>query len=327
MGKTGDDQFEVRLGRIRSASGHKRVQGFFKSMGRRAGMTSGRVRRSGGRHQRQSATSFHRRVIVKVSIIRMNGKGAAAQRLHLTYIQRDSAARENEHGGLYDRGSDNVDAKSFEEHGADDRHQFRIIVSPEDALEMADLKAFTRDLMRAMETDLDTKLNWVAADHYDTGQPHTHIVVRGKRDDGRDLVIPKRYVAHGIRGRAQELVSLELGPVSQIEGRQRIARMTDQERLTELDRGLLRRAEEHVVDLSEAPRHGQVWRRQLEKTAPENPDFTGTCRAAWQRPLADQFRRRNYVKAHGGARRYYQNHAPGDVGDRAAAVDPWRVYI
>src|SRR5438552_5887455 len=33
----------------------------------------------------------------------------------------------------------------------------------------------TRDLMRQMETDLGTKLDWIAVDHHNTGHPHTHI--------------------------------------------------------------------------------------------------------------------------------------------------------
>ncbi|MBV9562501.1 MAG: hypothetical protein JOY90_18975 [Bradyrhizobium sp.] len=39
------------------------------------------------------------------------------------------------------------------------------------------MKPFLRDLMRQMEEDLGTKLDWVAADHFNTGHPHSHIVV------------------------------------------------------------------------------------------------------------------------------------------------------
>ena len=130
---------------------------------------------------------------------------------------------------------------------------------------MSDLSGFTRDLMSEMEKDLGTKLEWVAADHYDTGQPHTHIVVRGKRDDGTDLMMPKDYVSRGIRMRAQELVEIELGPVPEIEGRERFARMVRQHRLTALDRQMMRGASDGVIDVSAPARRGQVWRRQLER--------------------------------------------------------------
>ncbi len=130
---------------------------------------------------------------------------------------------------------------------------------------MSDLKSFTRDLMGKLEKDLDTRLEWVAANHYDTGQPHVHIVMRGKRDDGRDLVIPRDYISRGIRACAQELVSLELGPVSELENRQRMQRMVQAERMTDIDRALFRRVRDDRLDLSKPVPSGQVWRRRLEK--------------------------------------------------------------
>ncbi len=194
----------------------------------------------------------------------MRGSGTAAQRQHLSYIARDNAASEKERGHVYDRFSDEADAKSFEERGIEDRHQFRVIVSPEDAHALEDLKSLTRNLMAEMERDLATRLDWVAADHFDTDNPHTHIVVGGKKDDGTDLVIPKQYVSHGIRARAQEMVTLELGPVSELEARTKIARQVHLGRLTQIDQNLIRQANNQIVDLSIAPTKGIAWRRPLE---------------------------------------------------------------
>lgn len=265
MAKDSDNHFEVKLGRIRSASGEKRVAGFLKQVGRNASRGTAGRRPGGGGRQRQSSSQFYRRVIVKISIVKMEGRGAAAQRLHLKYIERDSATPDGERGNLYSEQGKDVETKSFAERGVDDRHQFRVIVSPEDAAELADLKAFTRDLAKQIETDLGTKLDWVAADHYDTGQPHTHLVIRGKRDDRTDLVIPKDYVSKGIRERAQGLVTIELGPVPEIDGRTRMARMVQQQRLTQIDRRLFRSAQDGIVDASAPVRKGQVWRKQLDR--------------------------------------------------------------
>ena len=119
--------------------------------------------------------------------------------------------------------------------------------------------------MGQMEKDLETRLEWIAANHYDTGQPHVHIVMRGTREDGKDLVIPRDYISRGLRERAQELVSLELGPVSELEHRQRMQRMVQAERFTDLDRALLRRSRNGTLDLAKPVPSGQVWQRQLEK--------------------------------------------------------------
>jgi type IV secretory pathway VirD2 relaxase len=44
-----------------------------------------------------------------------------------------------------------------------------------------------------MERDLGTKLDWIAVDHYNTDNPHVHLLIRGKAEDGRDLVISRDY--------------------------------------------------------------------------------------------------------------------------------------
>jgi type IV secretory pathway VirD2 relaxase len=90
---------------------------------------------------------------------------------------------------LIDAASDDADGKAFAERCAEHRHDFRSIVSPEDAAQMADLPAFTRELMNDAKRDLGTKFDWVAVDHWNTDNPHVHVLVRGRADDGRDLVI------------------------------------------------------------------------------------------------------------------------------------------
>ena len=106
---------------------------------------------------------------------------------------------------------DAADTREFEERGRKDRHQFRFIVSPEDGEDIGELRAFTRQLMEQMERDLGTKLEWVAVDHWDTDDPHTHIVLRGKDDAGKDLIIAPDYISRGMQARARELATEWLG--------------------------------------------------------------------------------------------------------------------
>ena len=109
---------------------------------------------------------------------------------------------------MFDALSDEVDGDAFAARCEDDRHHFRFIVSPEDASEMADLRAFTRELLEDMASDLDTSLDWVAVDHWNTDNPHVHVLVRGVASDGRDLVIDRSYISEGMRARAQERVTI-----------------------------------------------------------------------------------------------------------------------
>jgi type IV secretory pathway VirD2 relaxase len=193
----------------------------------------------------QSFVPGSRRVIVKARIVRHQHPMTAAK-AHLRYIQRDGVTRDGEAGTLYSRDHDDADGNAFLVRSDGERHQFRLIIAAEDGAKLADLKPFIRDLMAKMEEDLGAKLDWVAVDHHNTGHPHTHVVIRGRDDRGRDLVIAKSYITHGIRAQAQRLVSLELGPETQIERLAKLKLETAAPRLTRIDRSISREAKENI---------------------------------------------------------------------------------
>jgi len=230
---SGDNPFNMRLGRIFSPNGTGRFVSFAGQVRRAAQKSS---RSSGGRSRRQGAVAeqyFSRRVIVKVHLVKMGAYGKDAQRHHLDYIQRDSAAREGETGLLYSRDEVMIDGEAFHERGMDDRHQFRVIVSPEDGKELGDLRSYTRNVMAQMERDLGTKLDWVAANHYDTANPHSHVVIRGVTDKGSTLIIPRDYISHGMREAAEHIATLELGPSTQIDVAKKLALSVRHDRVIE----------------------------------------------------------------------------------------------
>jgi type IV secretory pathway VirD2 relaxase len=93
--------------------------------------------------------------------------------------------------------------------------------------------------MQQMETDLGTKLDWIAVKHHNTGHPHTHIVLRGVTEDGKTLNIAGDYIAYGIRERASEIVTRELGRQTELEAMKQLEREVDADRFTGLDRMLI----------------------------------------------------------------------------------------
>ncbi|WP_428393471.1 DUF3363 domain-containing protein [Lichenicoccus sp.] len=192
-----------------------------------------------------------RRVVVKARLVVHAQAAPGSTAAHLRYIQRDSVTREGAPGQAYSATQDVADTEAFEARVVGDRHEFRFIVSPEDAAEIGDLKGYTRDLMARMEADLGSKLDWVAVDHWDTDNPHTHVVLRGVDETGRDLIIARDYISHGLRGRASELATDVLGPQTELEMRDRMTRELGHERWTGLDRQLAERARDGVVDLRE----------------------------------------------------------------------------
>nr|WP_249296670.1 DUF3363 domain-containing protein [Acidiphilium multivorum] len=173
--------------------------------------------------------------------MRVGSRGAA---VHLRYLQRDGVTRDGARGRLYSATSDRADGSAFLDRAEGDPRQFRLIVAAEDGPQLSDLRSFTRDLMHQVEQDLATQLDWVAVDHFNTGHPHTHIVIRGVDELGENLIIAGVYLAHGIRERASELATIELGPETMLERQQKLSREIDQERLIRIDRALLREAGE-----------------------------------------------------------------------------------
>ncbi|MDE2063712.1 MAG: DUF3363 domain-containing protein [Bradyrhizobium sp.] len=258
---TGSDDFRVRPGRIRStrsprsksflAQALKATQkaGGFSRGGSRRGSTFGR-----GRAASLAASRFlnnsARGAIVKARVVRRT-RSPGALRAHIGYLQRDGVTRDGEAGRLFDAAGDEADGRAFAERCEGDRHHFRFIVSPDDAGELSSLRSFTRELMDQASRDLGSPLDWVAIDHWNTEHPHIHILVRGRADDGKDLVISRDYISVGLRARAGDLVTRELGPRTELENRQRLETDMTAERWTRIDRVLARQAgaADGVVDL------------------------------------------------------------------------------
>jgi type IV secretory pathway VirD2 relaxase len=262
-----DDEFDIRPGRSRDSGARSyrkasTLVGRVLQVSRRAGYTPLGSRRTGGGTGRlgrgkraalqRRRSAFQRRVVIKARVVRHRGTAFRSAPLarHIAYLERDGVTRDGSDGRMFDAGSDHADGEAFAQRCEEDRHHFRFIVSPEDASEMADLRALTREMMDDMARDLDTSLDWVAVDHWNTDNPHIHVLVRGVASDGRDLVIDRAYISEGLRARAEERVTIELGPRSERDIHNALRREVDAERWTSLDRRLQRQRDDlGVVDL------------------------------------------------------------------------------
>lgn len=260
---TQDDDVEPRLGKIRTR-GSKRGPRYLHQVLRAVALAGG-IQRNSGMPRRSTfngsrigrgsgvgrvlasrdryAAYRQRRVIIKSRIVKLAGNAIKGAQAHLRYIQRDGVTRDGQPGQLYSADLDRVDGKAFLARSDGDRHQFRFIVSAEDGVDYGDLKPLIRRLMQQMEEDLGTELDWVAVDHYNTGHPHSHVIVRGKTDRNTDLIIAREYVTEGMRERAAEIVRLDLGPRSDVEIEDRLRDEVNQDRFTSIDRTLLREQE------------------------------------------------------------------------------------
>jgi type IV secretory pathway VirD2 relaxase len=259
--KQPEDDLHIRPGRIRDkgrgAARPKTFVGQVMQAARKAGHTGkgfGRKgQNSGSRFGRGRSAALalslrtsSRRAVIKARVVRHQGSKFRSAPLakHVSYLRRDGVTKDGVDARMFDARSDAVDERTFAERCEADRHHFRFSISPEDAAEMTDLRGFTRELMVDAERDLGTKLDWIAVDHWNTDNPHVHVLIRGRADNGRDLVISRDYISRGFRARAEERVTLELGPRSEQEIQSALEKEVGAERWTNLDRALRNTADE-----------------------------------------------------------------------------------
>ncbi len=317
---TDPENFTPRLGRIRDAgkAGGARVRNQLRRAVARLKKPSsksaftGKRYGAGGAARTRARTTGHlarqrmRRVIVKVHIARAGKSGPGLYRAHVSYLRRDGVDRNGEGGQLYDREREGIDPATFLDRSEHDRHQFRLIVSPEDGVALGDLKPAIRELMAQVERDAGRRLDWMAVDHHNTGHPHTHIVIRGRDARMKDVVIAKDYLTKGIRETAEDIVTRRLGPRRDLEILR--ARESDirKDRMTEIDRALERASEGGSLTVTRAQspsarfdRHLQLARlRHLEglglaeMTAPD----VWSLKPGWIDTLAEIGRRGDIVR-------------------------------
>lgn len=235
---------------------------FFKKLNRHGYRSSGpsRIKRRNGilRGNSFAGMASAQRVVVKINPVKNKtkgvgvGAGSGGQNLyhHIHYISRKKAGKDGEQAFLFDGENESLTRQDFFELCKNDRHHFRMIISPERGEDIEDFQGYVRKVMKRIERDLKTKLEWVGAVHYDTDDTHAHVIIRGKDARGEDLVIGRDYIAFGIRARAQEIATELLGERSLDDIQKSIEKEVDALRVTSLDRFIEKQAnEDRVVDV------------------------------------------------------------------------------
>jgi hypothetical protein len=142
---------------ISADAGSKRGRAAWFNRQRGAGVVKLKVERPPG----------SQRVIVRLKPVvhaRVGGGRTAGSLMRdALYVERDGANRDGDKVQVFDRDLDRAEGAAFARRCEDDRHHFRVIVSPEHGEDFPDLKVYTRALMGQVELDLHTRIDWIAA--------------------------------------------------------------------------------------------------------------------------------------------------------------------
>jgi len=275
---TDDIIFEPRLGLAGHDKGASlpKVRAAIRIAGRIAPSNS-RATRTGmrGHFAKGSAgkarpiSTAQRRVVVKARYVSQGGGRGAPLRVHVAYLAREAKATahpaqevpESDHARelgksvdylsresdaavgrlpFYNQRESDLDAKTLTSEWGDDTRHFRLIIGAEDGAMLGDLRPFIREVMAGLEAKTGARLQWIAVDHHDTDNPHSHVLIRGRRADGQDLFIPSQLITSGIREHAQDIVTRVLGPRQNVDLVREHDRDINLRGLSPLDRELIK---------------------------------------------------------------------------------------
>lgn len=272
------DRLEGRFGNSPGGGGASSPTPLSRRLAQRAPIT----RHAKTTRRGEAVTDLRQRATVKVHYFDHAGDGAGAVSAHTRYLARDAASREDpgdeppapvldvpEAGArahanylsrgashvsvFYDRDAEGIDGGTRAEAWAkSDKRHFRIILAPEEGERLRDLTGYTREVMARAEAELGTRFSWVAVNHHDTGHAHTHIILRGRRANGQDLVLPRDFIRHRMREIARDVATDCLGRRTPEQEREALDREVTRHAPTRLDRMIaMQLPEDGLVEVSQ----------------------------------------------------------------------------
>jgi len=184
---------------------------------------------------------------------------------HGYYLARQGAQLENQPGLGFDANDDALNiSKALTKWQKDGDPRFwKIILSPEMAHKL-DLKEHVKAVMGHVEKDLGTKLEWVAIDHYNTDNPHAHIVMRGVDHEGKELRIKQEYFTQGFRQRSIQEATRALGLRLEQDAVLQRDKVIRAMHITEIDREIMRKlTKDNFINLTH-PQSDFMYKRELQ---------------------------------------------------------------
>ena len=168
---------------------------------------------------------------------------------HISYVSRDGCDKDNpgDKTPIYNADGIIEDVKKeFAFKSKKEKRHFRIIISPE--RNNLDLTDFTKYIVSEIERSTGYSLRWAAANHYNTDHHHSHLIIRGIDNKGRDVRIPKALIRAELRKYAIQYSNSILGMKTEPELYETVYKMSVSKNVTQIDRNIYYKCKDKPLD-------------------------------------------------------------------------------
>jgi len=151
----------------------------------------------------------------------------ALNKKHFDYIQKEGKGLNGEDPVLY-----GTEPEMYEKRMS--KKSYRWIISPDNP--KVDLNLLVEELIRRVEINTGYRLNWVAANHYNTDRAHAHVLINGFDLDRRLVNFDRDFVSHVIRETCRDICTEMVGVRSDEEKMISYQKQTTGNYYTQLDK-------------------------------------------------------------------------------------------
>jgi hypothetical protein len=148
---------------------------------------------------------------------------------HLQYIQKEGKGKDGEKPLLYGNDPQHYEKKMAKLH-------YRFIISPEN--QNVNLTVLVNEFIHQLEHRTGYEFDWVAANHYNTGQQHAHILINGFDKHRRKIKFSRDEMKNLMRSSLSRMITTMVGPRTPYEKEQALQNQSRRNGYTHLDESL-----------------------------------------------------------------------------------------
>ena len=250
------------------------------------------------------------------AIVKIHYAPAHTLAKHIYYLGMDGKGPDGKKPEFFTEKGKEVETGAIEK----EERVYKIVLSPEhtvsaDSRKKLNIQQLTRDFMaefekqyalpdkreerftKDMQPGETGRLRWFAASHYNTSNPHSHIVIRGIDSKGHEVYLDPDLVKRS-NEIARDLVTKQLGQRTKLEIESQLNREITSERFTQIDAVIAKKLEIYhtAVPLSSVQKDRLEYLEHHMHLATKIGANTYQLEPKWKQILKYNGRKDDYIK-------------------------------